>query len=128
MALGIFKKAWNTAQLNDLTNYFSLASYILKLNGENFASGTSTVNINGKSGVIGYGITINPEESIEVTFINTSIDNNSAIMFSLVRTSDSGNPYVQNYKIEGGSVIVTIANSSAENTVDGFNLNFLIVN
>jgi hypothetical protein len=111
-----------------LKKYFSLACYILKLNVDNFASGTSTVNINGKSGVIAYGIAINPEESVDVTFINTSIDNNSAIMFSLVRIGGGGNPYVQNYVIEGSSVIVRIANSSAENTVDGFNLNFLIVN
>lgn len=129
MALGIFKKAWNTAQLTDLTNYISLVSYILKLNEDNTGVGASNVNINGKSGVIRYTKSIPSNGAEPFYFINTSVKSDSVIFFSLSYEGDTGSPYIQSYSISNNEVTIIIANSSTTNTVDSsLFVNFLIVN
>jgi intein-encoded DNA endonuclease-like protein len=129
MALGIFKKAWNTTQLNDLTNYFSLASYILKLNQNNTESASESVNINGKSGVIEYTKSIDINSTNQYYFTNTSVKEDSVILFSLKYINGAGFPYIQSYSISNSEVTIIIANSSMVNSVDGkLFVNFLIVN
>lgn len=128
MALGIFKKAWNTTQLNDLTNYFSLSSYLLKLNSNNTALGSGSANINGQSGVIDYNQSIPPQTTVFFTFTNTSIDSNSVIFFSLNYFGIGGFPYIQNYSIAGNTVTLAIANSDLISTSGSVFVNFLIVN
>jgi hypothetical protein len=128
MALGIFKKAWNTTQLEDLTNYFSLSSYLLKLNGNNTAIGSNSANINGRSGVIDYNQSIPPQSTVFFTFTNTSVDSNSVIMFSLKYSGGTGFPYIQNYSIAGNTVTFAIANSDLISTTGSVFVNFLIVN
>lgn len=147
MALGIFKKAWNTTQLADLTDYFTtfvnslvtaitpgivattMADYILKSDNNNTASGTDTVTINGKSGIIEYSTTISGSASRAYTFTNTSVDNQSIIIFSINYTKVvKGLPYIQSYKISGSTVTINIANSDTSATDANLFLNFLIVN
>ena len=139
MALGIFKKAWNTTQLADLTDYFTtlvasivsstMGNYILKGDNNNTASGTDTVTINGKSGIIEYSTTISGSASRAYTFTNTSVDNQSIIMFSINYTKVAkGLPYIQSYKISGTTVTINIANSDTSATDANIFLNFLIIN
>jgi hypothetical protein len=131
MALGIFKKAWNTTQLSDLTEYFS-SRYISRLNGNNTASGVDSATINGSSGVIQYSQSISGEDYHAFKFTNSSITSSSIIFFSIkspsAATGGSGLPYVQSYSISSNTVTVVIANSDKNATNDNFFLNFLIVN
>ena len=131
MALGIFKKAWNTTQLSDLTEYFS-SSYVSRLNGNNTASGVDSATINGSSGVIQYSQIISGEDYHAFDFTNSSITSSSIIFFSIkspsAATGGSGLPYVQSYSISSNTVTVVIANSDINATNDNFFLNFLIVN
>jgi hypothetical protein len=131
MALGIFKKAWNTTQLSDLTDYFS-SSYVSRLNGNNTASGTNSATINGNSGVIQYSQAISANTFRAFDFTNSSITSSSIIFFSIksnsAGTGGSGLPYVQSYSIAGTTVTVVIGNSDSVPTTDPIFLNFLIVN
>lgn len=131
MALGIFKKAWNTTQLSDLTDYFS-SKYAPRLNSNNTASGGSTATINGKSGVIQYSTNIAGNDYGVFTFTNSSINSSSVILFSIkspsVATGGAGLPYVQSYSIIGSTVSVVIYNSHITTVNAPFFLNFLIVN
>jgi hypothetical protein len=156
MALGIFKKAWNSKQLSDLTNYFTsyltsvlsnyittavfnqaLANVILffieKARDSNTASGVSTATINGKSGVIEYSGAISANDYRLFQFTNSSVNSSSIILFSIespsTGTGGSGLPYVQSYTIASPTVSVIIANSDSVNaTNQNLFLNFLIVN
>lgn len=139
MALGIFKKAWNTTQLADLTDYFTtfvgalvstaMTNYILKSDNNNTVSGTDTATINGKSGIIEYSTVISGSASRAYTFTNTSVDNQSIIMFSINYTKVAkGLPYIQSYKISGSTVTINIANSDTSATDANIFLNFLIIN
>jgi hypothetical protein len=144
--LGIFKKAWNTTQLGDLTNYFAtiltsyasityvlnaLSGYIPKLNTANTASGANSVTINAVSGVIEYSQTIEGEDYGVFTFDNDRIGVNDVIFFSIKSPSEgtggAGLPYVQSYSIVNNTVTVIIANSSINSTSASFFLNFLVV-
>ena len=128
MALGIFKKAWNTTQLEDLTNYFSLSSYLLKLNSNNTEQGGGSANINGKSGVIDYNQSIPPQTTVFFTFTNTSVNTSSVIFFSLNYAGVGGFPYIQNYSIAGNTVTLSINNSDLISTSVSVFVNFLVVN
>jgi hypothetical protein len=144
--LCIFKKAWNTTQLGDLTNYFAtiltsyasityvlnaLSGYIPKLNTANTASGANSVTINAVSGVIEYSQTIEGEDYGVFTFENSRIGVNDVIFFSIKSPSEgtggAGLPYVQSYSIVNNTVTVIIANSSVNSTSASFFLNFLVV-
>jgi hypothetical protein len=131
MALGIFKKAWNTTQLSDLTDYFS-SKYAPRLNSNNTASGANTATVNGKSGVIQYSTNIAGNDYSAFAFTNSSVNSSSVIFFSIkspsVATGGFGLPYVQSYSIAGTTVTVVIGNSDASSTNAPFFLNFLIVN
>jgi len=150
MALGIFKKAWNTTQLDNLKNYFAnyfatvltsyasityvlnaLSGYIPKLNTANTASGVNSATINAVSGVIEYSQTIAGEDYGVFTFNNSRIGVNDVIFFSIKSpsqgTGGNGLPYVQSYSIAGNTVTVIIANSSVNSTSASFFLNFLVV-
>ena len=139
MALGIFKKAWNTTQLADLTEYFTtlvgalvsttMANYILKGDNNNAATGTDTVSINGKSGIIEYTTAVSGSTYRAFTFTNTSVDNQSILMFSLNYTRITrGLPYVQSYKISGSTVTLNIGNMDSGATDASIFVNFLIIN
>lgn len=139
MALGIFKKAWNTTQLADLTDYFTtlvasivsstMGNYILKGDNNNTALGTDTAVINGKSGIIEYSTAISGSTYRAFTFTNTSVDNQSILMFSINYTKVSrGFPYVQSYKISGSTVTINIGNMDTGATDANIFLNFLIIN
>lgn len=151
MALGIFKKAWNTTQLGDLTDYFSnylttvlsgyasiayvsnaLSGYIAKLNTANTASGVNSATINTSSGIIEYSQTIAGGDYGVFTFSNSRVSETNVIFFSIKSPSEgtggSGLPYVQSYSIVGSTVSVIIANSGLNSTSASFFLNFLIVN
>jgi len=130
MALGIFKKAWNTTQLSDLTDYFS-SSYVSRLNGNNTASGANSATINGNSGVINYSQPIPPQSTVLFTFTNTSVNSNSVIFFSLryiVILPGEEAVSIQNYSIAGNTVTLKIANSGLVSTSQSVFVNFLIVN
>lgn len=151
MALGIFKKAWNTTQLSDLTDYFTnylttvltgyasisyvtnaLTGYIQKLNTANTATGDDEAIINAISGIIEYTEFIAGNSYHTFTFTNSRVDSSSVIMFSIKSpspaTGGQGLPYVQSYSIVDTTVTVVIANSSGFATNANFFLNFLIVN
>ena len=155
MALGIFKKAWNTTQLADLTNYLTsyfanylttvltsyasiayvtnaLTGYIAKLNTANIATGVDDVTINTVSGIIEYSEVITGNSYHAFTFTNSRVDSSSVLFFSIkspsVATGGSGLPYVQSYSISSNTVTVVIANSDINPTNANFFLNFLIVN
>ena len=154
MALGIFKKAWNTTQLADLTSYFAnyfttvLNSYVTltsfnqalanvllltvpKVNTANTATGVDEVTINAVSGIIEYTQTISGNDYHAFTFTNSRVDSSSVIFFSInsasAGTGGSGLPYVQSYSISSNTVTVIIANSNLNATNTSFFLNFLIV-
>lgn len=151
MALGIFKKAWNTTQLADLTDYFTnylttvltgyasityvtnaLTGYIQKLNTANTATGDDEAIINAISGIIEYTEPIAGNSYHAFTFTNSRVDSSSVIMFSIkspsAATGGQGLPYVQSYSIVDTTVTVVIANGSGFATNANFFLNFLIVN
>jgi hypothetical protein len=131
MALGIFKKAWNTTQLADLTDYLT-SNLLSKANSNNTASGVDSVTINGLSGVIQYSQAIPANDYSTFTFTNSSVTSNSVILFSIKSpskgTGGQGLPYIQSYSIVGTTVTVIIANSDGAATNAPFFLNFLIVN
>lgn len=131
MALGIFKKAWNTTQLADLTDYLT-SNLLSKANSNNTASHADNVTINGLSGVIQYTKTIPDNDYSTFTFTNSSVTSNSVILFSIKSpskgTGGQGLPYIQSYSIVGTTVTVIIANSDGAATNAPFFLNFLIVN
>lgn len=131
MALGIFKKAWNTTQLADLTNYFT-SLLLAKFASNNTASGVDSATINGNSGTIEYTQTIAGEDYHAFTFTNSSVNSSSVILFSINSeskgTGGSGLPYVQSYSIVGTTVTVVMANSDLNATAASIFLNFFIVN
>ncbi len=154
MALGIFKKAWNTTQLTDLTNYFIsrvmaiLADYVTisyfnqslgnatallipKLNTDNTASGTNSATLNAVSGVVQYSGVISGNDYAAFTLSNTMVSSSSVIMFSIkspsAGTGGQGLPYVQSYSVSGTTVTIIVANSDSNATNSSFYLNFLIV-
>lgn len=128
MALGIFKKAWNTTQLSDLTDYLT-SNLLSKANSNNTASGVASATINGLSGVIQYTQSISANDIGVFQFTNTSVTSNSVILFSL-KYVDVANeePYIQSYSIAGNVVTIKIANNGSTETNFPFFLNFLIVN
>jgi hypothetical protein len=131
MALGIFKKAWNTTQLADLTNYFT-SLLLAKFASNNTATGVDSATINGNSGTIEYTQTIAGEDYHAFTFTNSSVNSSSVILFSINSeskgTGGSGLPYVQSYSIVGTTVTVVMANSDLNATAASIFLNFFIVN
>jgi hypothetical protein len=130
MALGVFKKAWNTTQLADLTDYFSsiLATYLLKLNSNNTASGISTATINGRSGIVEYTQPINVSDFYVFQFTNSSISASSVLSFS-IKYDGLGIPFVLSYEITGTTVSVTIGNFDSLNPTNSpIFLNFVIIN
>ena len=154
MALGIFKKAWNTTQLADLTSYLAnylttvLSSYVTltflnqqlanvllltvpRVDITNTATGVDDVTINTVSGVIEYTQTISGNDYHAFFFTNSMVSSSSVILFSInsvsTGTGGSGLPYVQSYSIGSGRVTVIIANSDSNATAANFFLNFLIV-
>ena len=130
MALGIFKKAWNTTQLADLTDYFMsiLATYLLKFNSNNTATGSSTATIDGRSGIIEYTQIISANGAQVFEFTNSSVSSTSVLIFS-VNYDGVGRPFVANYEISGSTVSVTIGNFDSINLTNGsIYLNFMIVN
>lgn len=128
MALGIFKKAWNTTQLSDLTDYLT-SNLLSKANSNNTASGVASATINGLSGVIQYSQSISANNIGVFQFTNTSVTSNSIILFSLKYADVVDEyPYVQSYSISGNIVTVKIANSGSTETNQPLFLNFLIVN
>jgi hypothetical protein len=150
MALGIFKKAWNTTQLADLTSYFAnylttvltsyasiayvtnaLTGYIRKLNTADTATGVDDVTINALSGIIEYSEVIAGNSYHAFTFTNSRVDEFSVLFLSIkspsAATGGSGLPYIQSYSISSTTVTVVIANSDINATAAPFFLNFLIV-
>lgn len=151
MALGIFKKAWNTTQLADLTSYFAnylttvltsyasiayvtnaLTGYIRKLNTADTATGVDDVTINALSGIIEYTEVIAGNSYHAFTFTNSRVDEFSSVLFLSIKspsaaTGGSGLPYIQSYSISSTTVTVVIANSDMNATSAPFFLNFLIV-
>ena len=150
MALGIFKKAWNTTQLADLTSYFAnylttvlssyasityvtnaLTGYIRKLNTADTATGVDDVTINALSGIIEYSEVIAGNSYHAFTFTNSRVDEFSVLFLSIkspsAATGGSGLPYIQSYSISSTTVTVVIANSDINATTAPFFLNFLIV-
>lgn len=131
MALGIFKKAWNTTQLADLTNYFT-SLLLAKFASNNTATGVDAVTINGNSGVIQYTQNVSGNDYRAFDFTNSSVNSSSVILFSIkspsAATGGNGLPYVQSYSIAGTTVTVVIGNSDANATNAPFFLNFFIVN
>jgi len=150
MALGIFKKAWNTTQLADLTSYFAnylttvltsyasiayvtnaLTGYIRKLNTADTATGVDDVTINALSGIIEYSEVIAGNSYHAFTFTNSRVDEFSVLFLSIkspsAATGGSGLPYIQSYSISSTTVTVVIANSDMNATSAPFFLNFLIV-
>jgi hypothetical protein len=150
MALGIFKKAWNTTQLADLTSYFAnylttvlssyasityvtnaLTGYIRKVNTADTATGVDDVTINAASGIIEYTEVIAGNSYHAFTFTNSRVDSSSVLFLSIkspsAATGGSGLPYIQSYSISSNTVTVVIANSSMNATNAPFFLNFLIV-
>jgi hypothetical protein len=150
MALGIFKKAWNTTQLADLTSYFAnylttvltsyasiayvtnaLTGYIRKLNTADTATGVDDVTINALSGIIEYSEVIAGNSYHAFTFTNSRVDEFSVLFLSIkspsAATGGSGLPYIQSYSTSSTTVTVVIANSDINATAAPFFLNFLIV-
>lgn len=131
MALGIFKKAWNTTQLADLTNYFT-SLLLAKFASNNAASGVDSVTINGNSGTIEYSQAISGNDYYAFDFTNSSVNSSSVILFSIkspsAGTGGNGLPYVQCYSIVGTTVTVIIGNSDSSATNAPLLLNFFIVN
>jgi len=134
MSLGLFKKAWNKPQLEDLKNYFSLAGYLLKLDSNNtvVAIRGSRANINGKSGVVEITLPIDANSVRLIVMSNTSITTSSVVFFSLRYSGSTGSPYVAHYAFGASpsstALGVYIVNNDLVPTNGTIFLNFLIVN
>lgn len=154
MALGIFKKAWNTTQLTNLTDYLTsrvmaiLTDYVTisyfnqalgnatallipKLSTNNTASGTFSATLNATSGIVQYSGTVSGNDYAAFTLTNSFVSSSSVIMFSIkspsAGTGAQGLPYIQSYSISGSTVTIIVANSDSNATNSSFYLNFLIV-
>jgi len=133
MALGLFKKAWNSIQLEDLKNYFSLANYLLKFDSNNTVVAISySANINGSSGVVEITEPIDANSERSIVFNNSSITASSVVFFSLRYSGSTGSPCVSHYTLggplENPAFGVYIANNDLVPTNGTIFLNFLIVN
>jgi hypothetical protein len=133
MSLGLFKKAWNSIQLEDLKNYFSLDGYLLKLDSNNtVVASRGLANINGNSGVIQFTGAFLASSVNRFAIINTSFTTSSVVFFSLKYFGSTGLPCFAHYNFgqnpQNARLFIFIANKDLAPTDGIVELSFLIVN